>query len=1042
MSTFDLQIPGAQVVRQLVMRPDDARDALLEFGFRDPDRVVKNLGDLADPRAFGELPDSFFRELISAPDPDMALNNFERMTKAVFSRAGFFRQLDVRPELCRLLMWVLGGSQFMADILVRDPESFYWLTEDPERVRASCDREKLLVTFDQSVDAFQETPRKLDAIRRTARRELLRIGVGDLAGGRLIQFVAADLSVLADVCLQKMIDVLLFDLIQRYGVPCHRDGSEAEFAVIGLGKLGGMELNFSSDIDLMFVYSGEGDTSGGDGKRVISNQEFFTKLSEQIVRVGTEVTEEGFLYRIDMRLRPDGAAGALTMPLAGYEGYYMRRGELWERQMLIKARVCAGSQSLGTRFLDMVQPFVYPHHFEMNPIDEIHQIKRRIESQLAKKGQAATHLKLRSGGIRDIEFVVQCLQLLVGRVHKSARSDNTLEAIRQLQRVGALQTGEADAMKQAYVFFRRLEHRMQMMHGRSDYVLPESGWEQQVIARTMGFHSPDAYCVALEKHRKDVQEIYASVFSSEQDGEGRSVGALVEMEQGDPEALELLESFGFVKPEEAHRNLIYMAFGHVPRIRGTRARQSFTQLAPALMQALHESSDPDQGLANLERLISAYGAGDTLFRVLTTHSGFRDMLLSICVGSQFLVQVIVRNPGLLDWLVRSDVLHQNPDAELLQIQLEQLVEQHGDTEALLGALNRFKSREMLRIGTRDLLGLSETFETFEALTLLADALVQCVYNVVWERLTQKWGVPKQDDGMLSRFTILGLGKMGGLELSFGSDLDIVFVYESDGKTDGERQQGNLQFFIDLAQQMTAMLEQNSPFGKLYPVDARLRPEGGNALLALSYDAYAQYLEKRGSTWERLALSRCRVVAGDLDFGQKMLDLLESFVVGQGFDGEEIATMLDVRQRMVNKTGKAEIDTISIKTDPGGIVDVEFIAQIGQLKWASLHPELRSANTLESLKRLTDFGYLTQAQMQVLGDGFTFLRGVEKVLRRQDETARTRLPKDVRALTALGKAMGFQDQNAFLEKLQAFMQEIRLVFDALLKPEHTDGGNKP
>ena len=452
----------------------------------------------------------------------------------------------------------------------------------------------------------------------------------------------------------------------------------------------------------------------------MTNQEFFSRLCEQIVRAATEVTPEGFLYRMDMRLRPDGAAGALVMPLAGYEGYYMRRGELWERQMLIKARCCAGSGRLGQRFLKMVQPFVYPRYFDTSPATEINRIKERIEDQIGSKGQRETHLKLRSGGIRDIEFIVQCLQLLVGRIHENARSDNTLEAIRQLQRVSALSGKEADQLRDAYVFFRRLEHRLQMMHNRSDYSLPEGEDEQGVLARAMDVGSAEAYRKILDVHLKAVQEVYAQVFAEARESEGRSIGALVNMEIGDAEASGLLEEIGFDRPGEAHRNLIYLAFGHVPRIRGTRARESFTELAPALMQALQESADPDQGLSNLESLVSAYGAGDMFFRILASNQGFRQLMLSLCVGSQFLVQVMTRNPGLLDWLVRPEVLYLDPEAEVLHLspgmdalreQFRSQVERYGDTPELVSALNRIKHRELLRFGTRNLVGLTDTFET-------------------------------------------------------------------------------------------------------------------------------------------------------------------------------------------------------------------------------------------------------------------------------------------------------------------------------------------
>ena len=1013
----------------------DAKDALVQAGFRDVERALHNLEELTGSEADGQFLDDFSSALIAAPDPDMALNNFVRVVQA--GRVSFLHTIKEHPELCRMLLCVLGGSPFMADMLVRDPDIFDWLSDAPGHFEQSCDKEQLLASFGGAVEAVDTREDKLSAVRRSARRELLHIGVGDLAGGRAIQYVAADLSILADVCLQKLIDILLPDLQARYGMPRNGDGQPVEFAIFGLGKLGGMELNFSSDIDLMFVYSAEGNT---DGERSVTNQEFFSRLCEQIVRAATEVTPEGFLYRMDMRLRPDGAAGALVMPLAGYEGYYMRRGELWERQMLIKARCCAGSEALGQRFLKMVQPFVYPRYFDTSPTTEINRVKERIEDAIGSKGQRETHLKLRSGGIRDIEFIVQCLQLLVGRIHENARSDNTLEAIRQLQRVSALSGKEADQLRDAYVFFRRLEHRLQMMHNRSDYSLPEGEDEQRILARTMDMGSAEAYRKILDVHLKAVQEVYAQVFTEARESEGRSIGALVNMEIGDAEASGLLEEIGFDRPGEAHRNLIYLAFGHVPRIRGTRARQSFTELAPALMQALQDSADPDQGLSNLESLVSAYGAGDMFFRILASNQGFRQLMLSLCVGSQFLVQVIRRNPGLLDWLVRPEVLYLDPEAEVLHLspgmdalreQFRAQVERYGDTPELVGGINAVKNRELLRFGTRDLVGLTDTFETFETLTMLADAVVQAVYEVVYARLVEKRGVPRNRNGEEVGFVVLGLGKMGGGELSFGSDLDIVFVYGEDGETDGTRPQGNLQFFIDLAQQMIAMLEQNTPQGKLYPVDPRLRPEGASGLLALSLESYGRYLETRASTWERMALSRSRVVAGDPVLGEKLLNLFEPFIVGSGFSDEEVATMLDIRKKMERKDRQRSRKVVSIKTDAGGIVDIEFIAQILQLKFAKDNPGLRSANTLEALGKLVEGGFLEVEDAQRLQQAYVFLRTVEKVIRRQDEQARTHLPTEDRALTAVARAMGFDTAEVFEDVLQNDMAQTRAIFERVV-----------
>ena len=1017
---------GHERVLALLEAEAGAHGALGDLGFRDPARALKDLDDLIQPIGQIRLPSCLLDELSDAPDPNLALSNLDRLSRSVFSKSAFFSELDARPEICGLLVRLLGSSQYLSDILVRDPEYFYWLTETPERMATVGDRSYVDGEMDGALAAFADPERRLNAVRRLMRRELLRIGTADLVGGRPIHRVADELSDLADACLDRVIEEAWQTLVERFGKPVHDSGGEATFAVVGLGKLGGQELNFSSDIDLMFVYSAEGKTDvTGRDLRSISNQDFFTKLSEQIIQVISEPTVEGTLYRVDMRLRPDGAPGALTMPLVAYESYYVRRGALWERQMLIKARVCAGNRDLGLRFIDRIRPFVFPGYIDGSPVDEIRRIKQRIEGKIGKRGQGETHLKLRSGGIRDIEFIVQCLQLIVGQVHEHARSGHTLEAIHQLSAVGALSATQEMALSEAYVFYRRLEHRLQMMHGRSDYILPDGEAAQGALGRSLGLENAEAYASTLDRHLADVQEIYADIFSEQDEaGAHRSVGALCEIELGDEEATAMLRELGFVRPKEAHRNLIYLAFGHAPRIRGTQARRSFMELAPTLMASLQDTVDPDQALGRLERLVSAYGAGNTLFQVLNRTPGLRDLLLKLCAGSQYLVSILVRNPGLLDWLTLPAVLLREVDDEELELELDRVLQGVDGLSHTIAALCSLKNKELLRIGTRDLLGLTDSFEIFEALTCLAEAILQRVLILAYEERVARSGQPRTASGDVSPFVILGLGKMGGRELNFGSDLDIVFVYGEDGMTDGARQEGNLQFFVAVAQAVTTALSEVTASGTLYEVDARLRPEGKNALMALSYAAYDRYLRKRASTWERFALSRTRVVAGDPDLGARMVAGLESFVLGDGLDAQARSTMVDVRRRMERKEGA---DALSIKTGRGGIVDVEFIVQGLQVRHARDHAGLRTANTRDGLVRLRDAGLIEPEEAKDLEENFVFLRTVEKLLRRQDEQGKTRLPEDEVALAKLARAAGETDHRSLRGTLEGRMKRNRELF---------------
>lgn len=1016
-----LDIPADRLVGQI--RASGDTTVLRTLGLHDPERAYSSLERLTSDRDI-PLPANLLRETAHSPDPDLALNNFERLAAAVVSPAAFYRLLEDRPAICSTLLTMLGGSSYLADIVVRDPEYFYWLTEFPERLTQISDRDYFDEEIRTSLDAHDDVSLKQDALRRLARRELLRIGTADLIDARPIHRIADELSDLADAILECVVAQSMVEQLARFGAPRHENGEDASFCVISLGKLGGQELNFSSDIDLMFVYSADGKTTGDGAKaRSVTNQEFFSRLSERVIQVLTESSREGFLYRVDMRLRPDGSAGALTMPVHAYEAYYARRGELWERQMLIKARVSAGSEALGARFLRTVRPFIFPGHIDGKPVEEIRRIKDRIEGKIGKKGAGASHLKLRSGGIRDIEFVVQCLQLIVGQVHDQVRTGHTLEAIERLRGVGALSSHQSRSLCDAYLFFRRLEHRLQMMHGLSDYTLPEEEPAQVVMARSLGLASADVYRETLDAHLGAVRDTYDEVFSEGEDpGSVRSVATLCEIELGDPDAIEALREVGFSDPENAHRNLVYLAFGHAPRIRGTQARRSFMELGPALISTLSETVDPDQALGHLERLVSAYGAGNTFFQMLNANPGLRELILKLCAGSEFLIGILVRNPGLLDWLTLPAVLLRERNAPELEIELDRVLERVADPQQQIAALNGLKNREILRIGTRDLLGLADSFETFDALTLLAERILRRVHGFCYARLIEKWGEPRTADGSVCPFVILGLGKMGGRELNFGSDLDLVFVYGEDGQTD--KGQGNLQFFVELCQGIVNDLGRSSSSGSLYEIDARLRPEGGSALLALSEEAYATYLVRRAKTWERLALSRSRTVSGDESLGDRLLTRFETFIIGEGFGEAALADMLDIRRRMEPKAS----DPLSIKTGPGGIVDVEFLVQIMQIREGGRYPELRTPNTREGLRRLAAAGCLDTEDASALEDHFTFLRTVEKVLRRQDEKGRTRLPKEGLAIRAIARAVSLSDADALTSELERRMRETRDLFN--------------
>ncbi|MBI4530632.1 MAG: hypothetical protein HY709_03835, partial [Candidatus Latescibacteria bacterium] len=644
-----------------------------------------------------KFPDQVVERFLRSADPKMGLVNFERLTEAVINRQGFSRLLEEQPSLCDLLVRVLSMSQFLTDVLVRNPEYIYWIADNPKFLDGRMPKAALQDRLSAEVQVFEQSEHRIEAIRRLHKRELLRVGVGEASGGKEIDTVGEELSDLADVTVGILLQELYEEMTARYGIPlADKSGERARFTIIGLGKLGGRELNFSSDIDLMFVYSAEGMTN----TRSISNYEFFNRLSERLVSEATTMTGEGFLYRVDTRLRPEGRSGPLARSLVSYVYYYEARGEIWERQMLIKARPVAGDASLGEMFLEGVEPFVYPAVFTESPSVEIRRIKEKIEAKIGEKEQTYSHLKLRPGGIRDIEFIIQTLQLLAGRPFPHLREGNTIRAITLLREHGTLSEAEALSLLQAYRFLRRVEHRLQIMNARGTYALPDDPDEVERLAIRLRFSGRGEFIEHLNRTFSAVRRIYDDVFRvSEGGGEG-TVEMIVAMEVGDPRAITLLEGWGFSDPSGAQRHLIDLSRGGEQSLKDPTVEERFRRIVRPLLQRVSVSSDPDHVLGQFGRIIAAYGAAEVLYDLLSENEAFFGLVVSLCDRSQFLADLVVHDPGLLDWLVSPGMVEVERDAL-------------GMEEALCDVMNlgwdhplyAFKHRELLRVGCRDILGV-------------------------------------------------------------------------------------------------------------------------------------------------------------------------------------------------------------------------------------------------------------------------------------------------------------------------------------------------
>ena len=990
-------MPTALELARRALTADAAKalNPLAQLGFADPVQAVETLDRIGGPPQSTPLPPLVLAALAATGRPDEGLRQLVRLATAYGSPRGLFSHLEADSILCQRLVQIVSYSTFLADILVRNSEFLLWLLAETPHLVEPLERSALRQILHTDIGHVSEFEERLEVLRRVHRREFLRIGAAEILGTKPVAQIGRELADLADVVVELVLETCQHALWQEHGQPLDERGRPARFLVVGLGKYGGQELNYSSDIDLIFAWDGEGETQPEGEGTPLENSEFFHRLGQHLVQVLTAATKEGFFYRVDMRLRPEGTSGSLTHSLRASWTYYETRGELWERQMLIKARRVAGSQTLGEQYAAMLRPFIYPAHFHSAPHEEIRRIKERIEASIRERPRGENNIKLQAGGIRDIEFIVQCLQLLYGGFHPQVRVHNTLAAIDRLAEVAALTAVEARSLKSAYEFFRRVENLLQIASGRPDYAIPE---DARALALIMGYEDARALARALAGHRRRVRRLFAALFYRDE-AAPRSPRWLLEVEDGSEAAKADLAARGFVDGAAAHRRLLRLA-GMGLLLSGGRAH--FETLLPELLNSLAAAPDPDQGLLRFTQLVEAYGAPGALYSLLQEHSGFRTLLIAICGSSRFLADLLRRDPALLDSLV-SQGLEPN--------------EVRGD----LSAIARMQNQSLLRIGADDLMGLATEEETFLRLTELGEEVLQAVYRLAWRPLVRRWGKPRNRQGRDVRFAVLAAGKFGGREVDFGSDLDLFFVYESDGKT--RRGVPNSVFFIEFSQRLIALLAEEG----LYEVDARLRPEGASAPMAISLVGYRRYLAQRAATWERMALSRARQVAGDAEFGARVLRAIERFVYSREADAALAAQMREMRQRMEPQGQRRA--RINIKRGPGGIVDIEFVAQVLVLKWGYRDRSLRVGSTRRALQLLVEQGYLDPERGRFLLDAYEYLRAVEKGMRLASERASDDLPTG-RELEILSRALGVADVAAFKSEVEVWMQQTRRVFSAV------------
>lgn len=900
-------------------------------------------------------------------------------------------QIDAPPCVLESLSRVCAASGFVAQACTRDPSLIAELASsgDLAPLATQSPRDYFAARAPRGLaDSLPPDEDFMAALRRWRRREMVRIAWRDLAGWASLGETLADLSAFADAAIRAASRHAWGRLTAVHGVPLSDQGAEQALVVVAMGKLGGGELNFSSDIDLVFLFPEHGVTSGASA---LPNEEFFTRLGQTLIRLLDAPTPEGFVFRVDMRLRPFGASGPLVTSFASFEDYLQRYGRDWERYAWIKARPVTAPERYAEIDAAAIRPFVYRRYLDYGVFQSLREMKGMIEREVSRR-ELTDDVKLGPGGIREIEFVVQALQLIRGGRDTRLQTSSLLAALARLDGNKLLSSEAVRELSAAYEFLRRLENCLQMLADEQTHRWPEDPETRGRLAAAMGFEDGPALAHELGKHRQRVRDHFrAVVFAS---GSARESGpSLIDLEAAaggsrsaeHPEAGSLVErlrgAFGHEAPEAA-RLLEELRDSALVRKLDEPARKRLQALLPPLMASVGASREPIPTLRRVLRILEAIGSRSAYFALLNESTAARTRLTELAAQSDFLATQIASYPLLLDELVDERVLSHTPTRAELAAELELAMEQapDDDPERQVEALRHFQRAATFHVAVADLTGRLPVMRVSDRLTQIAELILERAMDVAWRQITAQLGVPMCGEGQARRpvaFCAVGYGKLGGFELGYSSDLDLVFLHDSRGErqeTGGPRPTDNQLFFMRVAQRIVHLLTLHSAAGRLYEVDVRLRPSGKGGLLVTSFDTFAEYQEREAWTWEHQALLHARAVAGAPRLRAELEALRMRILqhhVRRDTLRDEVRSM---RERMRRELSKAKSGELDIKQDAGGIADIEFLAQFWALGWAHDYPPVAwFSDTIRQLESVASANLVPQDTVDALTGAYRAYR---------------------------------------------------------------------
>ena len=872
---------------------------------------------------------------------------------------------------------VFAASPFAAGIVQRHPELLAELLEGDRVGRPSGPGELPAAVAATATPALAE-PEFMARLRRLRHRELLRILWREVEARSTVPETLRDLSDLADACIGAALAWARESLRPRHGSPRLADGEPCGLGILGMGKLGGHELNFSSDVDLIFVFSDAGET---DGAKPLGNEEYFRLLGQRLVSLLGQTTADGFVYRVDVRLRPFGNSGPLAVSLPALETYLMQNGRDWERYAYVKARVVNDWGDAGYFYDDVVRPFVYRRYLDYGVFASLREMKAMIEAEVQRK-EFQADIKLGPGGIREIEFIVQSFQLVRGGSVAGLRGREILRLLPALARHGCLQPAAVEDLTAAYLFLRRLENAIQALRDQQTHRVPADETDRARLALALGAAGWAEVEAQRARHRDTVSRHFRDVvFRGEAAGAAPRGGQLREVwrEEASPEAAAgLLGEAGFADPPAVLERLRRLRAASSLQRLDAPGRERLDALMPAVLEAAGRERNSLLAVDGVAGIIEAIGRRSAYFALLNENPAARDRLVGMCGLSDFLARQVADHPILLDELLDPRLFAQPPTRDELAGELARRLEAAGsdDPERWLEALRNFQRAAVFRVAVADLSGVLPLMKVSDRLTETAELVLQASCDQAWRELTARHGRPRcvvDGAGRAASFGIIAYGKLGGLELGYASDLDLVFLHDSAGdaqQTDGERPLENGVFFVRLAKRIINFATMLTTAGHLYEVDTRLQPEGRKGLLVSSLAAFEAYQRESAWTWEHQALLRSRGIAGDAGVLAAFEAIRRQILTAPVQRDKLRADVLDMRERMRAELAQGTDDSFHIKHDRGGITDIEFIVQYLVLREACQHPELvRWSDNIRQLEGLAASGVISASVASDLTDAY-------------------------------------------------------------------------